>query len=48
MDKDLPPHAMDFFYLMKAAKTPVTSGYMPKFDNNSLVVNIGSRPPNWP
>jgi hypothetical protein len=46
-DKDAPPHAVELFYILKTAGINSTAAWEPRFDNNSLQLAIGSRPPDW-
>lgn len=47
IDKDQPPHAQVLSYMLDKAQIKYSVAWEPKFDNNSLQLAIGSRPPNW-
>jgi hypothetical protein len=46
-DKDMPPHAQELAYIFEKAGIKFSGALEPRFDNNSLQLAIGSRPPNW-
>jgi hypothetical protein len=46
-DKDMPPHAAELAEIFTKAGIKYGGGWVPGFDNNSLVLAIGSRPPDW-
>jgi hypothetical protein len=46
-DKDLPFHGEDMAIILQKAGIPFGWGAIPTFDDNSVELAIGSRPPNW-
>jgi hypothetical protein len=46
-DKDSPPHAAELAKIFDKAGIKYSFGLQQTFDNNSLILAIGSRPPNW-
>ena len=46
-DKDLPPHASELAHMFDNAEIKYTGGWQQGFADNSLLLAIGSRPPNW-
>jgi len=47
IDKDEPPHGTELFYILKEAGIKSGAAWEPNFDDNSLQLAIGSRPPDW-
>jgi hypothetical protein len=47
-DKDLPMYGAQFSRILDEANIKFGWGIENRFDNNSLLIAIGSRPPTWP
>jgi hypothetical protein len=47
MDKDSPPHAAELMYILNRAGIKYVVGADNRSRNNSLLLAIGSRPPDW-
>lgn len=46
-DKDQPPHAGELWHILTDAGIKTRAALDPRFDDNSLQLAIGSRPPDW-
>jgi hypothetical protein len=46
-DKDMPPHATELAYMFRTAGIKYTGVWEVGFDDNRLILAIGSRPPDW-